>query len=279
MKLDVAVMTRNSGRFLERCLNSVEQGIDMNRLIVVDGGSTDSTIDIAESHGAKILSDRGRNLGYARALAIKYVETPWFAFVDSDIQLPTDWQRKVVRYKLYKAGAVESLPINVAQPGENQVTETHNQIMNHRYGHVTAYRGRAARGFTGATLLRHDIVQDTEIPDLPCCEDWVLTQHVIAKGYNWYRVPVPVKHHDRYSQRPERIAQTYAVARALGYMPLSKLLAKSTFALLARLAVATFYLNPSYLLHRVTYTRHALDGWLHPHRYLDMKYPGWEAPQ
>ena len=45
-KVDVVVLTKNSEEQLERCLGAVYRNVPVNRLIVVDGYSTDKTLDI-----------------------------------------------------------------------------------------------------------------------------------------------------------------------------------------------------------------------------------------
>jgi len=277
MKMDVAIMTRNSARFLPSCLKAACDGVDINRLIIVDGGSQDQTLEIAEAWNAEIHHDEGGGLGRARRIAIKQVETPLFAFIDSDIEIPAGWTATMLSHAPEGFGAVESLPINVPMRGEEKVTATHNRATITRYKKITSLKDRTSRGFTGATILQTDLLKDIIIPDLPCCEDWVITQHILAKGYAWYKLPVPVKHHDRYSQRPDRVRQTHAVGRTLGFMTLPWLMKKTTTALLGRLVVSIVTRNPEYLTHRLRYTRDSFEGFLHPQRYLDLPYPGWEA--
>lgn len=51
------------------------------------------------------------------------------------------------------------------------------------------------RGFTGATLVKRDVIKGADIKDCQAFEDWFLTQHVIKKGHNWLVVPIVVDHH------------------------------------------------------------------------------------
>lgn len=94
-KIDVAVMTYNSERFLDECLTSIKNSIPVRRLIIVDHYSEDDTISIAKRHGAEIHYENV-GLGFARQLSIKLVETNTFMFVDSDVILPEgDWFEKM----------------------------------------------------------------------------------------------------------------------------------------------------------------------------------------
>lgn len=86
MKIDVAVCTYNSEKYMDKCLEGIEQAFDVNNLIVVDHHSTDRTIEIAKSHGANIyFEDQG--FAYALNLGIDKARTDIFAIIDSDVVL------------------------------------------------------------------------------------------------------------------------------------------------------------------------------------------------
>ena len=53
-------------------------------VIVVEGGSTDQTAEIAEAAGARVVRDHGLGQGAALRLAAKHVTTPICVFVDAD---------------------------------------------------------------------------------------------------------------------------------------------------------------------------------------------------
>jgi glycosyltransferase involved in cell wall biosynthesis len=86
---DVAVVVpaRNAEGMLAECLDSiVRQG--PGELIVVDGLSTDRTLEIARSFGARILSDEGRGLPAARSIGARAASRRAVVLVDADVILP-----------------------------------------------------------------------------------------------------------------------------------------------------------------------------------------------
>jgi len=86
VKIDVAVCTYNSAKYLDACLNGIKQAFDVNNLIVVDHYSTDGTIEIAKRHSANIYFEN-QGFAYALNLAIQKAQTDIFAIIDSDVVL------------------------------------------------------------------------------------------------------------------------------------------------------------------------------------------------
>jgi len=56
-------------------------------IIVVDGNSTDRTVEIARRYNARIFSDEGRGQGYARQLGAEQAAQEYIAYIDSDVVL------------------------------------------------------------------------------------------------------------------------------------------------------------------------------------------------
>ena len=85
--LTVVVPVRNAELLLEECLDSVVAAAP-SEIIVVDGMSTDRTLEIASRYPVKVLSDDGRGLPVARLLGAKTATTRYLALVDADVVLP-----------------------------------------------------------------------------------------------------------------------------------------------------------------------------------------------
>ena len=89
LDLTVIVPARNAEHLLSDCLRSVAWSAPAE-IIVVDGKSTDRTVEIAQMHGARVLSDDGRGLPAARLMGAEAARTPWVALVDADVVLGED---------------------------------------------------------------------------------------------------------------------------------------------------------------------------------------------
>jgi len=86
LDISVIVPTRNAEALIHDCLASIKRS-NPREVIVVDGLSTDRTVEIARSYGATVLSDEGRGLPYARRLGAETAVSQTVALVDVDVRL------------------------------------------------------------------------------------------------------------------------------------------------------------------------------------------------
>ncbi len=81
--LSVCMIVQNAEKTLEIALESLDGVYD--ELIVVDGGSTDSTCEIALRYGAKVISSAWTgNFSDQRNVSLKEVKTDWVFIIDAD---------------------------------------------------------------------------------------------------------------------------------------------------------------------------------------------------
>ena len=94
---------RNEGERLRRCLSSMKDQFD--KVVYVDSGSTDDSLDIARSFGVDIVeldmtipftAARARNAGFA-AVADSGIPFEFVQFVDGDCALQPDWKSAAVQ--------------------------------------------------------------------------------------------------------------------------------------------------------------------------------------
>lgn len=178
MKVDVVVLTKNSGETLERCLKAIYKNVPINRLIVVDGYSTDKTLEIIERfnrehHNVVVISEKGTR-GKARQTAIEAVKTEWFVFVDSDVILCNQWFDKAEKLIDNGVGAVWGIEL---------WSVIKNPIVLKLFKHITM-KIFQTRGGTHDLLVRHEAIKDIKIPDdLHVFEDTFIKDWITNKGY------------------------------------------------------------------------------------------------
>lgn len=88
-KISVCLIVKNEEKNIERCLESI---IDLSEeIIVVDTGSTDNTIPLAKSYGAKVIEYTWNNdFSDARNKSLEYATKDWILFLDADECLSPD---------------------------------------------------------------------------------------------------------------------------------------------------------------------------------------------
>ena len=105
--IDVIVRTKNSEQNLRECLQAIYREIPLNRLIIVDGGSTDRTLEIASDFSnVAIYVKPELNLGQATQFGFSKATTEWVAIIDSDLILKTGWFRDMEK-NMKQVDAVE----------------------------------------------------------------------------------------------------------------------------------------------------------------------------
>lgn len=91
-KVSVVIPALNEERELGDCLESLSrQTFPEFEVIVVDNGSTDATISIAEKWGARVLFEPKRGPGYARETGFRAAKAGIIASTAADTILPPDW--------------------------------------------------------------------------------------------------------------------------------------------------------------------------------------------
>ena len=90
--LSVAIITLNEADNLRRTLDSVRFA---DEIVVVDSGSTDGTIEIARSFGAKVFSEAWKGFALQKNSAIDKCVGTWVLSLDADEELTDELQAEI----------------------------------------------------------------------------------------------------------------------------------------------------------------------------------------
>ncbi len=149
LPISVIIAVKNGEKLIGQCLESVKNN-NPAEIIVVDGLSTDRTLEIARKYTSLIFSDEGREASYAHQLGAEKATQEYIAYIDSDIVLPEG-----TLYNLFKelegtdfvSMAATIKPASVSTYWERAI-DWNSVIL----------RARNRIGGLQATLLRKDIV-------------------------------------------------------------------------------------------------------------------------
>jgi len=184
-RVDVCVVERNSSRTLGRCLSAIRKHLPYEHLIVLDGGSSDESVNIAKLYTSKVFTDRGL-LGAVRYRAATLAANEWVVFVDSDVYLyPTWWEtvRDLLKYE--DVGWVTGL---VDYPSQLPVLKEYYDFLFRTYG---------ATAFSNTAVRRKLILSCKELLTVHAGEDWVAKKHVMDLGFRALTVSKKLCYHDK----------------------------------------------------------------------------------
>lgn len=120
----------NSEIYLKDCIESVlNQSLNFNniQLILINDGSTDSSLDIAESYQKKfpeniiVLSQEHSGQSKARNLGLNYANGKFINFLDSDDKLSLDTLEKVLDFLKNNEISIVSIPLLVLGDDEEEI--------------------------------------------------------------------------------------------------------------------------------------------------------------
>lgn len=116
-EVTAVVPVRNAETLIPECLQSLRRN-GISDIVVVDGLSADASTFVARTHGARVLSDGGRGLPYARQLGVESATRRWVILVDADVVFPDG--AVVALLQEFSAGGYDALQAglhSVAGPG------------------------------------------------------------------------------------------------------------------------------------------------------------------
>jgi len=97
VKATVVIPTLNEAENLRECLGALSrQTLEDFEVIVVDGGSSDGTVEVAEGFGARVITLRERGIARARQAGFEAAKAEFIASTDADTVPPPDWLERIL---------------------------------------------------------------------------------------------------------------------------------------------------------------------------------------
>ncbi|WP_288246453.1 TIGR04283 family arsenosugar biosynthesis glycosyltransferase [uncultured Prochlorococcus sp.] len=94
-KFSIIIPTINEANNLPLLLSDLLTSHKEGEIIVVDCGSEDRTVDVANIYGAKIYQSKEKNRGLQLDIGAKNSKGEWLIFLHADTRLTHDWFRKI----------------------------------------------------------------------------------------------------------------------------------------------------------------------------------------
>jgi (heptosyl)LPS beta-1,4-glucosyltransferase len=90
--LSIAIITKDEEERLSVCLESLGFA---DEVLVVDSGSTDGTVRVAKSFGARVLVEKWRGFSAQKQFAVDQCLHPWVLILDADERVPEETARAI----------------------------------------------------------------------------------------------------------------------------------------------------------------------------------------
>jgi len=207
--VSVIIPSYNSGKFLSTAIDSaLNQTFKALEVIVVDDGSTDNTVQVAESYGDRVTLHQQKNAGAAEARnnGAKIANGKWLAFLDADdIWEPIKIETQLSQCGDYVWSHTDSVFIGSGQDGSVRTSE----LAPHHSGNVLPELVVTNTVGTSTVMVQKEAFFEVSGFDksLRALQDWDLwlklaAQHALGyidEPFTQYRV-----HEQSTSRNPKR---------------------------------------------------------------------------
>jgi dolichol-phosphate hexosyltransferase len=191
----IAALNEEEG--IRPTLEELRQYLQNPRILVVDGKSSDRTVEVAEDLGAEVIQQEGKGKGDAIAKAISHVDSKveYVVFTDADYTYPATFIPKMIRIleENPKIGMVCGNRFNshfqmarmhsLFYMGNRLLAFTHNML-----------NGVAMRDpLTGLRVVRWEILKGWAPKSKGFDIEVELNHHVERKGYGIMEIDIPYR--------------------------------------------------------------------------------------
>ena len=125
MTLSAIILTRNEERNIAECLSNISFA---EELLVVDSGSTDQTVALAEQCGARVIAHPFSDFASQRNFAMSQAKGDWVLFIDADERVTPELAEEIketilaqpVIPEIFNRGSSAGFPLEACGNDENQ---------------------------------------------------------------------------------------------------------------------------------------------------------------
>lgn len=93
VQISIAIITKNEEKRLPDCLRSVSFADD---IVIVDSGSTDKTVEIAESFGCRVFVEDWKGFANQKNSAVQKCVYDWVVVLDADERVPPETRDSII---------------------------------------------------------------------------------------------------------------------------------------------------------------------------------------
>ena len=142
--LSVAMIVKNEAQDLAACLETVKGWV--NEIVILDSGSTDETLQIAERFDAKVyINTDWQGFGKQRQLAQQYVTSDYVLWLDADERVTPELQASILQaVENNEQYGDELVHEKVHYPKNAQVKKLKGDLLHFTYKDIHHYLVKSA---------------------------------------------------------------------------------------------------------------------------------------
>jgi len=254
----VVIPTLNEREAIGKVLDEV-MSCGYTNILVVDGGSTDGTVEIVRSKGVKLVFQEGKGKADAIATALRYVETPYVVIMDGDYTYPAKHIDDLVK-ALIERRCDEVIGARLYGEGHRPIFRFGNRVLTTWFNLLFGTKLRDV--LSGMYALKIDAVKDMLFEMKGFSVESEIAAHIASMGGKICEVAI--EYRKRLGKKKLGIKHGILIALdmlrlAYRYNPATLFLAASLLALLVGGAILV-HVAIDYLLHGIKHHVRALIG-------------------
>ena len=201
--LAVVVAAYNEEEGIVPTLCELKAVLNQPNLLVVDGNSSDRTLELAKDLGAEIVIQRGKGKGSAIFQGLSHLKggTSYVAFTDADYTYPAKHIKEMMCVLELSPEVGMVLGDRFSKKYENESDRNHFYVGNR----ILGFAQRVFNGvklndpYTGLRLIRFELLKDWKPQSSGFDIEAELNQHIDRMGYKI--VELPIKYRKRLGRK------------------------------------------------------------------------------
>ena len=177
----VVIPTLNEAEAIGAVLDEVlSVGVPRERVLVVDGGSTDGTVEIARSRGVRVVRQVGRGKAMAIYTAVREARTPILVFMDGDYTYPAKHIPELVEAVRSGYDLVIGVRVPVEEGAQGRVYALGNRALTWFFNLLFGTSLRDV--LSGMYAVRRDVLEEVPFESRGFGVESEIAAHVVATG-------------------------------------------------------------------------------------------------
>lgn len=164
-KVSIIIPTLNSEKVILKCLKSIQlQSYKKYEILIVDGGSTDKTLQIARRFGCRIINNPLKTAEAAKALGLIKSKGAFIALIDSDNILPDKYWLHDMMLPFSDLKIVGSEPLKFTYRKNSGFIERYSALLgaNDPYAYINGNYDRYSTLSKKWTNLKLETIDETK---------------------------------------------------------------------------------------------------------------------